>query len=139
MRKLLHRFAPCLISGFFLALGALIALGLFRDLVQTSAPAFIDHPAGFAFIDHRRVKNQPRFTVKGIIRNRGDMAWEKVKIVLRIYAGDAYMTWCRGGVDDMPARGEKHFQVVCKDTSGSGIPDNVTYDLFVIEALAATR
>lgn len=71
----------------------------------------------------------------GELRNATGTAWKRVEVVTSIYAGQAYMTYCVKELQHV-AKGEiRNFVLVCRETAGSGLPKNVSYELAVSKAV----
>ncbi|MGA7981615.1 MAG: hypothetical protein WCA32_15510 [Chromatiaceae bacterium] len=138
MRRLLKNALWSLITGLCFGAGVLTSVAIYREVKATLAPATVDFPQGFDFPTHERVRDQARFTVRGTIRNSGDTGWDTVKIVAGIYAGSAYMTYCWSDLRYVPARSTRPFEVICKNTEGTKVPDNITYRLSVRTATMRT-
>lgn len=95
---------------------------------------YIDHPAGFEFRNYRRLTDEETFTIEGELINTTDAAWERVLVQVDIYAGTAYMTYCRTGVNNLEMNSSRHFRLQCRVTSGINLPDNISYKLLVAKA-----
>jgi hypothetical protein len=135
--RLLKNAAISLFTGLCFGAGVLTAVEIYKEVGAARAPVAVDLPQGFHFPEHRREPHQPRFTVSGTVRNSSDKAWATVRIVASIYAGPAYMTYCWSNLDYVPARSTRPFRVVCKNTEGDGVPENVSYRLSVPRATLA--
>lgn len=104
----------------------------FQSLAKTD---YVDHPDGLLLRNHRRVQDQPTFTVEGELVNTSGVPWKRVMVVTSIYAGKAYMTYCAKELRDVAKRATRKFVLACRETAGSGLPVNVTYELAVRKAL----
>jgi hypothetical protein len=126
-----------LITGLMFGLGVFGAYGVYKAVAKALAPAVVEHPGGFGFPEHRRIPQRSRFTVEGVVENTGNRGWSRVRIIAAIYAGDAYMTYCWGGVPEIPPDSRRPFRVVCKHTEGRKVPANIRYRLSVAWATPA--
>lgn len=95
---------------------------------------YVDQPTGFEFKNHKIVDGQETFTVEGELINKQDIEWDNVQLVVSIFAGDAYMTYCRNNFDYLGKRSSRNFRLVCRETAGSNLPENITYTLAVTRA-----
>ena len=134
MKQLLMTSIISLVTGFCFVGGSLLAVSLFEE-DNRSKRTYVDEPQGFEFIKHQRISNKDNFTVKGIIKNTSDTEWDNVQIFLKIYAGDAYMTYCQKSYDYVAPTSERPFTIVCSDIPGDNIPGNITYKLSVTRAV----
>jgi hypothetical protein len=138
VKQLLKNALWSLVTGLCFGVGVLTAVGIYKEVKATLAPTTVDVPAGFDFPTHERARDQARFTVRGTIRNSSRTDWDTVKIVASIYAGDAYMTYCWGDLRYVPERSSRPFEVICKNTEGANVPENITYRLSVRSATMRT-
>ena len=116
-------------------LGLLLFGYLFYQTANKPSSHPIERPDGFKFSDHQRVDDQPTFTVDGELNNTQAVDWENIELVVSIYADEAYMTYCRGHIDSMTGNSQHNFRLVCRETAGSNLPDNIRYDLVVARAV----
>ena len=133
MKQLLMNSVISLVTGFFFVAGAFLAASLF-DNEGPSDRKHVDEPQGFEFTNHERVSGADKFTVKGIIKNTSNTEWDSIQIFLKIYAGDAYMNYCRNSFSYLAPASERPFTIACSDITGHNIPENVTYRLSVNRA-----
>ena len=133
MKQLLMSSILSLVTGFFFVAGAFLAASLFEE-DSPSERKHVDEPQGFEFTNHQRMSNEDKFTVKGVIRNTSNTEWDNIQIFLKIYAGEAYMTYCRKSFDYLAPVSERPFIIACNDVTGHNIPENVTYRLSVARA-----
>ena len=131
MKNPFFRSRLLLISAFFLVAGLLLASLFFEGVYKGKAGSRVDHPAGFEFRNLRRVDDQPTFTVEGELVNTRDLEWRDVELVASIYAGKAYMTYCRNSLDHIGKRSSRNFRIVCRYTQGHDLPANISYELSV--------
>lgn len=115
--------------------GALLFRVLPNPFSSIHEADYVDRPDGFLFRNHRRVEGQPTFTVSGELVNASGAAWKRVEVVTSIYAGQAYMTYCVKELRDVAKGSTRRFVLVCRETAGSGLPGNVTYELAVRKAV----
>ena len=134
MRRLLSYTVISLLAGFGLLAGLYLAQYAYDTLFAGKAHAYIDHPAGFEFRNYQKLENTKTFTIEGELLNTTDVAWERVLLQVDIYAGSAYMTYCRTGIDHLDKYSSRSFRLECRVTSGSNLPDNISYQLLVAKA-----
>jgi hypothetical protein len=123
-----------LIGAFFLVAGLVVATLLFTGFKRGDAENVVQRPAGFEFRNHHRIDDQPTFTVEGELTNTQDIDWQDVELVASIYAGRAYMTYCRNSLDHIGKQSTRNFRIVCRYTEGHDLPENISYELSVRRA-----
>jgi hypothetical protein len=123
-----------LIAAFLLVAGLFLAGQVFERIYEGKKQSYVNHPAGFEFKNHTRVDGQKTFTVEGELINTRDAEWRDVELVVRIYAGKAYMTYCVNHLDHIGKRSSRDFRIVCRYTEGRNLPDNINYELSVARA-----
>lgn len=122
-----------LLTGACFTVGILVVLFV-NDVYEERSyeeDVWVDTPENVFIENHAPKENSPRFAVVGEIRNESEHEWESLSVELEIYAGSALMNTCRNSFQYIPARSSKPFEVGCYDVSGSGLPDNVRYEIEV--------
>lgn len=133
MKQLLMSSIFSLITGFCFVGGALLAVSLF-DEEKREARTHVDEPEGFKFEEHERINYQGKLSVKGIIKNTSNNEWDAIQIYLKLYAGEAFITYCSKSFDYLAPKSERPFTVVCREVDGHNIPENINYKLEVTRA-----
>lgn len=132
MKQLLANSLFSLITGASFVLGAFgIATLLEINDDATKPYEHINQPSDFEILEHALVEKEPRFTVQGSFANNGNLDWINVGIVMRIYAGDAFMTHCSQNIRHVKSQSNRNFRITCDETAGSNLPDNISYRLEV--------
>jgi hypothetical protein len=123
-----------LVTGFCFVAGLFITSLLFEKTYTSKDQIYIDQPNGFEFKNHKTVDDQAKFTVEGELINTQDIEWNNIQLVVSIFAGDAFMTYCRNSFGYVGKRSSLNFRVVCRVTEGFNLPENITYELSVARA-----
>ena len=134
MKQLLVNSLMSLVTGFCFAAGIFGALSLFEETNQNLNRTYVDMPSGFEFQNHKILEGEPKFTIEGELINTQDIEWANVQLEARIYAGSAYMTYCRNSFDYVGKKSSRNFRLGCRETSGINLPENISYKLSVIRA-----
>ena len=134
MRQLLINSLMSLATGICFMTGVFIVTQLFEKIDKSKELIYTEQPDGFKFKNHKIVPDQETFTIEGKLINTRDIKWNNVQLVVRIYVGDAYMTYCRMSLDHVGKRSIRAFTLVCRETAGSNLPENLTYELAVKRA-----
>ncbi len=133
------RHSPIDRSCFLIAVGGfLVGLLVFKwvpnPISLLDGPRYVKNPAGFVFRNHSILPDRPTLTIEGELVNTRDFAWKDVAVVASIYAGRAYMTYCTKDLPDVGGQAMRKFVLVCRETAGSGLPKNISYELAVAKA-----
>lgn len=133
MKQYLYNAGLALVTGIFLALGAILATSIFNSEADDVKYISLDYPDGFRFIDHQQLKNVAEYTVEGIVKNDSDTHWEKIGINIDLYAGDAYIMSCKRGIQQFEPNSQRNFRISCNKVS-SNVPNNFYYKIEVYQA-----
>ena len=118
------------------ATGASFTLGVLAIMVtyqltkeqRTIEPSTkITTPDDLSIVEHELVPDQEKFTVRGVIENKGDSVWPFAFLEMRVYSGDALMSGCNADVDGVQPNSSRNFILTCSTTHGRNLPENMTY------------
>lgn len=124
-----------LITGIFFMTGVLVVNNIYEKIANRTKQAVVQNPKGFYFKNHKIVPEQPTFTLEGELVNTRDTKWKNIEVVVSLFAGQAYMTYCKTNIKQIARKSHQRFILVCRETAGSSLPDNLTYSLEVKKAL----
>ena len=123
------------LSGIGLGIGFLAVIFVvetyFGESGDPGPRTWEDDPPGLAITKHSTRPNMGQLTIVGDVENSSAFDWDTVWITARILAGDALVNNCEDTVRNLPANSTKEFEIKCYDVSGSGLPDNVRYELVI--------
>ncbi len=123
------------LSGIGLGIGFLAVIfaseTYFGGANDPESRTWEDDPPGLAITNHSTRPNMGQLTIVGEIENRSAFDWDTVWITAKILADDALVNNCEDTVRNLPANSTKGFEIRCYDVSGSGLPDNVRYELAI--------
>lgn len=139
MRQMLYSTLLSLVTGMAFALGMflifLAADAWNRGPGASTDDQWVDHPAGLVVAESQRIEGTPTLTIQGVVENRGDRIWSQVSVEATILAGAAQVNQCEESTRGPIAPGERRpFQIECFKVAGSGLPDNIRYQLSVASA-----
>jgi len=131
MKQLFFSAMLSLVTGIFFAAGLTLVFNIIDVENEVKDWTYVDQPENFEFLSHERIDGENNFTVKGRVKNTSTVEWENIQLFMKIYAGDAYMTYCSRGFDYIGPNSDRPFTIVCERIQGHNIPENVTYKLSV--------
>ncbi len=121
-----------LATGASFTAGVVIVIVLYQVIEGSFAEdrkTWIVDPDVVFIEKHSFVPEQPTYTVRGVIRNRGDDLWQTATIHIDVYAGSAHMNTCVDDVYEIEPRSTRDFQISCRNVGGQDLPDNVSYKI----------
>lgn len=138
MKPFLVSVAAAFVGGLLLIATVLLASWALegdRSAQEGPAPARRSAQQSVRLVQHARVEGMQNFTVQGIALNVGTEPLDVVELKVTLRVGGAKVNECDGMIFDEFAPGTRQsFQVVCKDTVGTGLPPGLTYDVVVDSA-----
>ena len=132
MKQLLANALLSFVTGVCFCLGIVLIGNLFYPEGNYNERVYVDEPEGFILNAHKIQNGEVNFTIKGKIENTTEIGWSTVTILTKIYAGSAYMTSCRDSVKRIESKEIRNFTIVCHETTGTNLPQNINYKLSVI-------
>ena len=131
MKQLLVNALLSFVTGACFCLGVILVLSFFEYGQYNDKRIHIGEPEGFVFSEHEIYDGEANFTVKGKIENISENEWSRAQLKVKIYAGNAYMTECENSISYIGPKSIRDFTIVCYDTAGSNLPQNISYKLSV--------
>ena len=125
-------------SGLVLAL--IVAIAVVPDLVDSHDRPKVEteevaNPVGLRIAEHARVEDTERFTVQGVVENQGTIAWSEPFVDVTIRVSGAKVNKCGGMIFEKIQPKTRHaFQVECKETPGTNLPEGTRYDISITSA-----
>ena len=133
MKQVLINIVTLVTSGLII-LSAMFLMFVYLDNdVKPKRYIYIDNPNGIEITNHNKNNDLNKYTVTGTMKNNTETEWHRVRISIKIYAGTAYMNSCSESYAYLSANSSKKFSLACREISGSNIPNNVTYKIFVTQ------
>jgi hypothetical protein len=117
-------------TGASFALGVCIvavAYQLAKSSGDVEPSTKIFAPEELVILEHALVPDREKFTVRGVIENKGNSVWPFALLKLRVYAGDALMSGCSIDLSEIEANSRQQFELGCSTTQGRNLPDNISY------------
>jgi len=84
-------------------------------------------PDDLSIVEHELVPDREKFTVHGVIENKGDGVWPFAWVNMRVYSGDALMSGCSVDLSEIQPNSRQQFELTCSTTQGRNLPDNMSY------------
>ena len=134
MKKILSQALFSFITGFAFILGLVAATFLydsFQSETEDKVTSKVVAPEGFEFTNHSREIGAAKFTVAGTLKNTSSQNWDSVHVSVTVTAGQAQLNYCGKTIKGVLANSEVNFEVKCSDAAGSGLPENIGYQLKV--------
>ncbi len=89
-------------------------------------------PDDLSIVGHELVPDREKFTVHGVVENKGDSVWPFALLEMRVFSGDALMSGCSVDLSEIQPNSRQQFELRCSTTQGRNLPDNVSYAIEIL-------
>ncbi|QSX79377.1 hypothetical protein [Agrilutibacter solisilvae] len=139
MKKFLANAATSLVTGVFFCLGLVLTYLVFDHFVPGDPVpkdlVYVRLPGDLKVTRHLKVAGRPHMTIQGVVQNTGRTTWETVNVEVAVKAGGALVNQCDSDIRGVFLPGESRtFEISCFYVAGSGLPDNISYEIAIRSA-----